>query len=296
MYTYSICSLIFQIPFECRMLYPASGPPDVFVEFGRIPHKTTGEDQGINFQTSPDRAVVNVEGIAIFYISSGNKIVIERVRNTSNDTIRLFLLGIALGITLHQRHYLVLHAFSFKTNNISAAIAGRMGTGKSTLGMALCQNEGYSHIGDDHCVLQMKNGVVRVLPTYPQIQLWKHSIKHLGFDINEGCRVRPDLEKYAFSTKEKFHPHPLAFQRVYFLCEWNKQEIQIKEVDGIEKCQLLIDLTYKPRFLMGMGLHQLNFTMCTQVAAAISIRKIYYPQYWPCIDEFIVKMGQDLRA
>ena len=76
-------------------------------------------------------------GAATFLIRGGREIVIDAAPGVEQRLIRLFLLGPALALLLHQRRFLVLHASAVMIDGAAVAFVAEKGMGKSTLAAAL---------------------------------------------------------------------------------------------------------------------------------------------------------------
>ena len=75
--------------------------------------------------------------------------------NVPDANIRLYLLGSAMGVLLHQRGLLPLHANAVEIDGKAFAFMGASGSGKSTLA-AWFHDHGYRIIADDVCAVRFE--------------------------------------------------------------------------------------------------------------------------------------------
>ena len=70
------------------------------MDYGDIPHSVPDvPGQGIHFEATPGRFLLQVDGIGRFLVRDGREIMIDRHPAASDDEVRLFLLGSAMGAT-----------------------------------------------------------------------------------------------------------------------------------------------------------------------------------------------------
>lgn len=62
-----------------------------------------------------------MDGIAGYYVTEGDTIVIEHESNTADEEVLLFLMGSAMGALLHWRNILPLHG-----NGIPSRLKGKV--------------------------------------------------------------------------------------------------------------------------------------------------------------------------
>ena len=85
--------------------------PDVTVRQVAVPHCLDGATQrGPTWEMTPERFLLRIPGIARFLLTQGRDIAFEPEGETSIADMAIFLTGTALGILLHQRGDIALHA------------------------------------------------------------------------------------------------------------------------------------------------------------------------------------------
>src|SRR5439155_13534776 len=141
------------------------------------------------------------------------------------QAVRLFLLGPALGVLLHQRGLLVLHASTVTVDGGAVAFLGRSGWGKSTVAAAF-HARGCGIVGDDVTAVQVEGGIPTVIPSFPQLKLWPEVAVFLGDDVERLSRLRPLLEKRARRVTDGLSPNFLPIRHIYVLAEGVCHEIE----------------------------------------------------------------------
>ena len=103
--------------------------PDVRIELG--PPADVGGLQN-EFSTTDDGACLSIADIGRYSISS-SRILVEPASGAHLRNVRLYLLGSAMGILLHQRGLLPLHANAIEIDGRAFALHRTIRAGKSTL-------------------------------------------------------------------------------------------------------------------------------------------------------------------
>ncbi|MBA3666256.1 MAG: hypothetical protein H0W65_00835 [Sphingomonas sp.] len=125
-----------------------------------------------------------VEGVARFEVIGGSTIIVAVDPDSAPRNVRLYLLGSAMGMLLHQRQLLPLHANAIEIDGKAYAFLGASGAGKSTLAAAF-QDRGYRVLADDVCVIRFEdNGRAMVAPGMPRLRLWRDSLEASGRDAS----------------------------------------------------------------------------------------------------------------
>ena len=88
--------------------------PDVHILIGSVSDDglPSGQQLGPFLWVATDTLWLLIPHIARFIISKGNEIVIDPEPGIDEDSLRVFLLGSAIGALLFQQGYLVLHSNS----------------------------------------------------------------------------------------------------------------------------------------------------------------------------------------
>lgn len=149
-------------------------------------------------------------------IAAGNEILVSPAPGADERIVRNWVLGQGLGIIMHQRGFLVLHASAVEFEESAVVFAGGSGSGKSTLALAMCQ-EGHGVLADDHAVISTAPAPPLVQAGFPQLKLRPDSLAGLGAASPQGASQRVSEEKLGWSIQAQFAAGPLPLRAVYVL-------------------------------------------------------------------------------
>lgn len=193
---------------------------DVTIRFGHINHQPPDGDFTEGYVcTLPEGAYIFVEQVGAILTRAGNEIVVMPDPAVEERVLRLFLLGPALGLILHQRKLLTLHASAVAVAGSAVIFLGQSGEGKSTMAAAL-HARGHALVTDDVVALDLgSEHIPAVLPGFPQMKLWPDTAAALGNAPQDLPRLHPDLEKRAQPAGHDFPKCALPVNRIYVLAE-----------------------------------------------------------------------------
>src|ERR1700733_4396296 len=134
MYKYWGFGLHIASEIEFPELLPADfSEADVSILIGKAPDMLEGEvvKKRAFSITGKDEYLLGIKNICRYYVSHGNRIIAEPAPGIDERSIRLFLLGTAMGALLYQRGYIPLHASAIIKDGRLMLFAGNSGAGKS---------------------------------------------------------------------------------------------------------------------------------------------------------------------
>jgi hypothetical protein len=94
------------------------------------------------------------------------------------EDLATYLLGPIMGFVLRLRHRTCLHASAVRVGNCAIALVGDAGMGKSTTAAALALR-GIPVCSEDIVPLAEIRGQFEIIPGYPRVCLWPHSVEML---------------------------------------------------------------------------------------------------------------------
>lgn len=180
---------------ELKPVAPAEG--DVYIYRDVLAPLAEGlERQGNRLRVTPTEALLIYDEVGLLRIADGRHLTYDVPPELPDETLRVLLLGIGLGILMHQRGHLVLHASAVAMGDRVVAFIAEKGHGKSTMAAAL-HARGYPLVTDDVLVLDERpDGPPLVLPAYPQLKLWPDALAQAMQTTPDGLpRVHPAIEK-----------------------------------------------------------------------------------------------------
>lgn len=260
-------------------LLRVKGEPEVVIEAGSVPESLENpEAVGVRFQAKPGQFLLKVDRIAKYLVSAGCKIMVEAFPEAQERDIRLFLLGSVFGALIHQRGLFPLHASAIKVNSQCVVICGASGTGKSTTAKAFIKR-GYHLHSDDICVVSAgKDGTPVAYPGYPRLKLWEDALEKIGMNAASYSRVRQMLDKFTVPVTNRFNQKPLPIKKIYVLSPWNREDIEMSELTGMEKFNVLKNHTYRFRFVEGLANQVSHFKTAGVVGRQIPIARVQRPR------------------
>ena len=164
-------------------------------------------------------------------IRNQSEIIVNIDSKIQENFLRSLILGPALGIVLHLKGLMVLHASAVDINGEAVAIMGHNGMGKSTTTMALI-GEGYPLIVDDILSIEFdseENPVVN--PGIARIKLWPEVYPKYVDHIKNIDIIHPESPKRSCQLKRQSedkiplkHVYILEKDSVMGLCDVNYSE------------------------------------------------------------------------
>jgi hypothetical protein len=232
---------------------------------------------------------LKVPEVAAFLIRDGKEIIVQPEPGIDDASVRVFLLGSAMGVLMFQRQHLVLHGNAVQLGDGCLVCVGPSGAGKSTLAAALMRR-GYPLLADDVVPV---NAQCEALPGFPRIKLWQDSAEKMQIATDGLARIRPDMEKFNLPTISDMAAAPLPIRWVYILSNHNKDEFVFEAVRGMDRFPVLRNNTYRVRFLEGMDLKAQHLSLCAQLSAKIRLVRVTRPNTRFALDELADRILAD---
>lgn len=293
-YQYRAFGLNIRSSIEMPELIAGSGEPGVTIRFGGVPEKLENpRKQNSRFQAVPDCLLLTAEDIARIMVSNGREIIVDIFPGVTEDRVRPFLLGSAVGALLHQRGLLPLHASSIRVNDSCILFCGRPGKGKSTIANALV-NRGYELHTDDICVVSANGeGKPRVYAGYPQLKLWKDTLEKINGNTGPYRPLGQFADKFAVPAAHSFNTKPLPLGKIYILTLHDKHSIDMSPVTGIDKFKALKHQTYRRGYAKGLGTEDTQFEIIGKIANLAPINKVRRPKKLFLLDQLADVLEKD---
>ena len=224
---------------------------------------------------------LTVDDIGRFRITGGDRIAWHRAHpGVSDQDIRTFLLGSAVGALLIQRGILVLHGNALEKDGKAIVCMGHSGAGKSTLAYALMQ-QGWRLLGDD-LVAVSPDGLV--LPGIPRIKLWHDAAKAFGLDPAVLPPIRQGMNKYLLMGEAvQRATEAVPLQALYLIHQRRHdtidgEEARITRITSQKAAALrLRNQAFRPRFVRGLGQEGLNFMALARLQSRVPLASVPLP-------------------
>jgi hypothetical protein len=228
----------------------ASGVPDAEIVLGPVGEVRSGNGSP---ETADGAASFSVPDVARYSVADGRKLVVDPASDAELKNVRLYLLGSAMGLLLHQRGIFPLHANALEIDGRAFAFMGPSGAGKSTLA-AWFHDRGYRVVADDVCAIHFDDQRQPwVSQGLPRLRLWKSALDATGrceTQFQRSYAGDDEWDKYDVPLRHDAGPDgrlPLA--AIYLLGSGNK--FSIESLGGVAAVDAIFANTYRGQYLDG---------------------------------------------
>lgn len=298
MFSYAAYGLGIHSTLPMPELMPCRAAADVVVRHGTI---TAPETQEAPYRIRCDEGAVvcfmrDVGGVLV---RDGREIIIDPLPGAEARGYRFLVMGFALGMLLHQRGLLALHASAVAVDGEVAAFIGWKGMGKSTMAAAL-HGRGHPLVTDDLLALTLDAGDagIRVRPGFPQLKLWPDAAAvSLGDDPDALPRVHPDGVKRARSAGHGFPQDPLPLRCIYLLDYQREAGGPLLHVEPLSPQASFLELvkhTYALLLMGNQGVNPVHLQQCTYLAQRVPIRRLWRRRMLNRLPDLARQVEEDL--
>lgn len=215
-------------------------------------------------------------GLLAVLVREGREIVFDPSDDVDPAWMRQCLLGPPLGILLHQRGLLVLHASAVEVDDQAVIFAGDKGEGKSTIAAALVA-AGHRLIADDIVAIDMLDPACPiVLPGVPQLRLWPDAADMVGAPPDALLQFHPKLEKRAWRLECRHQRRTQPLRRIYVLGRESELGLELLP-SRKESFSAILQHLYAPRFLDARCITQALLSKCVKLAEAVQVYRLDRP-------------------
>jgi hypothetical protein len=240
--------------------------------------------------------VLTVTDVARFCISEGRRIIVQPDPAASGRNVRLFLLGSAMGVLLHQRGILPLHANAIDIDGGAIAFMGKSGAGKSTLAAAF-HDSGRGILSDDVCAVIHDGTTFVAQPGIPRLRLWRDAVERSGRAVDAYERAFDALDKYTVGTDLDARPTALPIKAIYLLeRDDSGAGPEIRRLSGIAAVQALIENTYRGSFIPLLGDSRVHFETCLALNRAVPIFALSRPWDADVLGATMARVQEHVRS
>lgn len=273
---YSCYDLIVESDFDL----PELGNPtdrsmaaDLIIRRGPVPEPEAAVDPTTGLWRTGEVCGIELPEIARYRIAqeaSGTTITVEPHDSADPATVRLFLLGSAMGAAMMLRGCLVLHGNAVRIGDGCIVVLGHSGAGKSTLA-AEFHRRGFDVLSDD--VVPVENGLA--LPGYPRMKLWQDALERLGAGTDGLQRIHADHDKFHVPLRRSALG-PLPVRAIYVLEQHRGDDLRVEPAQGAVQFALLHEHTYRNELIGSDGAAQ-HLQACAALLQQIRVRRIVRP-------------------
>lgn len=290
MFTYVAYGLGIHSALELPELTPGPAPPDVAVGLGHVPDVPSNSAAGDGLlRVSAGETCLHWPDVGAVLLRHGREITLDPRPGVAMDLLRLYLLGPVLGLLLHQRGLLVLHASAVVLGGGVAVFLGPSGHGKSTTA-AMLHARGHAVVADDMVAVDLRApGGPAALPGFPQLNLWPDAVSALGEIPEDLPRIHPGEEKRARAVSTAATaPRPL--RRVFVLTD--AESLGLEPLGGHAAVFELLQHAYIAPVLERLGSSSF-LAQCARLAAVVPVRRLRRPRCLAGLEELATLIEAD---
>jgi hypothetical protein len=244
-----------------------SAAVDVVIELGPVPWAPPPGSYGDGYVCGDmDEAYIYVDGVGAFQIQAGRRIVIDPAPGVSEGRLRVFTLGGALGLLLHQRGLLVLHASAVLMAGGAVAFLGDSGEGKSTMAGAM-HRAGYAVLADDMVAIDLAGERPALLPGFSRVKLWPAAAARMGYDPATLKEFDAEDERREWRASGVDDGGALPIHGLYFL--ESGRSLLLERLSMQASFAQLLHNSYAVGLLGVSGASARHFHQCARVAEGV---------------------------
>jgi hypothetical protein len=219
-----------------------------------------------------DPAVMAITGTARYRVDV-DEILVDPDPGVDERNVRLFLLGSVMGMLLHKRRLLPLHANAFVIGGKAFAMLGPPGSGKSTLA-ALLHDKGYALLADDVFVVRVGEGLPPLgSPGLPRLRLWRDALTDSGRDpahFDHSFVGDSEWDKFDVPvTRSNKWSEEFQIAGLYVLERGNR--MLIDRLSIAESVGAIVANTYRGQFTHQLQSVEEHWRMCLQLCSAVPV-------------------------
>ena len=277
-------------------LVPCKAPINVTIHFGEIHQPfSANSDHGNCLWATREEACFQWENVGRILIRNGCEIIVDAEPDVDPQELRLYILGVGLGVLLLQGSHWVFHASVMEIAGEAVAFIGESGWGKSTMAASLYKL-GHRLVADDLLLLHLTPETPFIIPGFPQIKLWLETAVALDYSPKTLHQLAPNYEKFALRISDRFVTSPLPLKRIYLLDRG--ETLQSRIISPKEAMFELMPHWYGARFgpelleASGIGSH---FEQCATVANNIEVFRLECPDNLAAVTEIAKFVEEDVQ-
>jgi hypothetical protein len=270
---------------------------DVVVEVGAVTDPKEKEDGRRTVVNRESEILIHWREWATISIRNGKRIVVDPVEGADDRIIELLVAGSGLGVLLHQRQRVTLHASAAAIGDGAVAFAGEKGMGKSTTATAFMK-EGYPVITDDVLAIDTSTASPQVTPGGRHFKLWPDAAAAtLDSDAENLSALYPGYPKKGYSAPDG-PTSSFPLQCIYLLGYDDNTTKGLPRADVPSPTNAYMHVTlnsYALRFLKKTGIGQWYFESVAEIVKSVPVRILAREYNTEKIKETIEFVEKDLR-
>ncbi len=302
MYRYKAYGL--QISSEMRipeLVERERGEADVWIRLGNIDEPPSlQEGQQSTTVRTPSGYTCYISNVGGVQVKEGDTVIACPLEGAKEKGFRFLVSGIALGLLLHQRGFVTLHASAVAHRGRGIGFVGQKGMGKSTTAAAF-HAQNYAVVTDDLLALDTAEGQVVARPGFPHLKLFPEAIRgSLQTEPSQAPKIDKEGTKRSYDATTAFAEEACPLECVYVL-DYGKQDTSARlpaaqPLSGREACMALIRNSFVPRLLPEEAVSEQYFRRCAAVAQSVRVCRLYREKSLAALPELVDCVEQERLA
>jgi hypothetical protein len=298
--TYRAFGLTIQSEIPLPELMPAPpGPVDLVIALRPTGRPTPRPEDGVSFAFTADEHYLAWPGVAAFRIHGTERIDVEPDPEAPLAYLAFPLLGPVLGLLLHLRGLLVLHASAIDIGGRSAIFVGDKMAGKSTTAAAFLR-AGHRLLTDDLLAIDLSDPAhPQILPAFPQLKLSDDASAAVRIDGAEALPlVYEGFEKRQHRLGGEFSFDQITPSRLYVL-DRGGDVPHAFPLTGIEALKAVLRFSYIVRFgkeALPGKLEAEHMQRCAALARTVQVARLQIPADLARLDETVALVENAVGA
>jgi hypothetical protein len=228
-----------------------------------------------------------------FLVRNGRRIVVGASVDPSQRLARHLIIGVCMGLALHQKGHLTLHASAVGLEEGVAAFIGWKRRGKSTTASALCAIGG--RLVTDDIVAVPPGEDATVLPGFPQMRLDPEAVAATLDTAPEDLpRLHEDHQKRIGRADQRFQREPRPLRCVYVL-EWG-DDFGAEPLSPRDAFVQLLQHSYAQRFLGQAAATPSHFAKVKDLVEAVPMVRLERPRALDRLPEMVRFVRSHFRS
>jgi hypothetical protein len=201
-----------------------------------------------------------------------------------------------MGVLLHQRHILPLHANAIDVDGRALAFLGPSGAGKSTLAAAF-HDGGRAILSDDVCAVTFAGEQPMAQPGMPRLRLWRDALERSGRSTLHYRRAFDALDKYTVGIGPAC-AEALPLKAIFLLAppEARDADFEIRALARQEAMIAVVRNTYRGRYIRIVGDPAAHLRACGRLCREAPVFELRRPWDEYRIGEAIARVEAHLAA
>lgn len=254
---------------------------DVEISEGDVPESLGDQanQAGAYWQTDATRMLFEAPGIARYLIADGRMIRFQPCAGHARDdhAIRVYMLGTALGVLLHQRGLFALHASGVATPSGAWLFTGHSGAGKSTLVAWLHRRFGWPILSDDVTVIDAAEGGLLARSGIPRLRLWRDALAALSVPEDGLVRDLVRFDKFQMPLGP-MHDGAIPLRGLVLLESVEDTQSAVTRLRGHEALATVMGSVYRHEFAQVWRAPGSLFLDSARIATSMSVLKFSRPR------------------